>query len=658
MPLKDNHVVEVARAQKDQTAMAAELVAALYATRGPILIGSITVTAVMTGAGLLTGNDQVFFSLALLMSIVGLLRLESHRMYEKAKDARDSIFDAAHFEKLAMAGAWATAALISAFSCYSLRYYPYEPVTVLTIAQTIGYLAGISGRNTSRPLITKVQVLVSAVPFIYALIATLEPAYILIALTVILTTLLTFSSTQIIHEMFVSRHDSMRELESLANLDTLTNLDNRRSLLAKLEKKLNEDKSLTLLSIDVDNFKAINDTYGHDVGDALLLSISETLASRLVQGESAARMGGDEFMIVTSRGRAESAEFAARLLAQIGAQRRIKGRSLAATVSVGIVVADGCLSVEEVLKRADIALYKAKSDGRNHFVVYTPELSVEHDEHLAFEVDVREAIRSGQFKLAYQPIYNPRSGSVTLVEALLRWEHPVRGHVSPMTFIPVAERAGLIKVLGAWTIETAVRAALTWPRNVGVSVNVSARQFESDHDLVAVVEAILRTSGLQPRRLTLEITESTLIEDTPAIVDSLKRLRALGVRIALDDFGTGYSSLSYLADLPIDIIKIDKTFSREIEFSPKANALMTAITDLAHKLKLLIIVEGIETEAQLAVMRRFSLHGIQGYIFARPMTGDALLAIIKDRVHSERDAARRESASLPALPAPKRPKVA
>ena len=177
-----------------------------------------------------------------------------------------------------------------------------------------------------------------------------------------------------------------------------------------------------------------------------------------------------------------------------------------------------------------------------------------------------------------------------------------------------------------------MRAALTWPRNVGVSVNVSARQFESDHDLVAVVEALLRRTGLAARRLTLEITESTLIEDAPLIIDSLQRLRAMGVRIALDDFGTGYSSLSYLAKLPIDIIKIDKTFSQEIEISPKANALMTAITDLAHKLGLAIIVEGIETAPQLAIMRRFSLHGIQGFIFARPMSDEALLAIIKERV--------------------------
>ncbi|SFI00867.1 diguanylate cyclase (GGDEF) domain-containing protein [Bosea sp. OK403] len=638
--------------------MNAQLVAALYATPGPILVGSITVTIVMLGAGLLAGHDLVFYGLAILMACLGLFRFASHRLYERAQAVAGAPFDAARFERLAMIGAWGTATLIAGFSCYALWRYPSQPVAVLAIAQSIGYLAGISGRNTSRPLITKIQVLISGAPFTVALAATLEPAYVMIALTVALTTILTFSSTQIIHEMFVSRHRTMEELEILANRDTLTNLDNRRSILLKIENQLARKQDTALLSVDVDDFKSINDTYGHDVGDALLLSISETLASCLGSGDIAARMGGDEFMIVTSRGSTGAVELARRILTRIGSQRRIKGRSIAATVSVGIVVAEAGLAVEQALKRADIALYKAKSDGRNHLVVYTPQLSVEHDEHLAFEVDLRDAIRAGQFQLVYQPIYNPRSGSVTLVEALLRWDHPRRGVVSPAAFVPVAERTGLIKVLGTWAIETAVRTALAWPRNVGVSVNVSARQFESDHDLVAIVAAILRKSGLPPRRLTLEITESTLIEDAPHIIESLKKLRAMGVRIALDDFGTGYSSLSYLAKLPIDIIKIDKTFSHEIDSSVKVNALMTAITDLAHKLGLSIIVEGIETAAQLAVMRRFSLHGIQGFILAKPMSDEALLAIIKDRVASDRMSLVGNLTAPAAVAVRKRPEVA
>jgi diguanylate cyclase (GGDEF)-like protein len=658
MSRSTNNVAEAARLPEDHDTMNAQLVAALYATPGPILVGSITVTIVMLGAGLLAGHDLVFYGLAVLMACLGLFRFASHRLYERAQAVAGGTFDAARFERLAMIGAWGTAALIAGFSCYALWRYPSQPVAVLAIAQSIGYLAGISGRNTSRPLITKIQVLISGAPFTWALAATLEPAYVLIALTVALTTILTFSSTQIIHEMFVSRHRTMEELEILANRDTLTNLDNRRSILLKIENQLARKQEMALLSVDVDDFKSINDTYGHDVGDALLLSISETLASCLGPGDIAARMGGDEFMVATSRGSAEAVELARRILTRIGSQRRIKGRSIAATVSVGVVVAEAGLAVEQALKRADIALYKAKSDGRNHLVVYTPELSVEHDEHLAFEVDLRDAMRAGQFQLVYQPIYNPRSGSVTLVEALLRWDHPRRGVVSPAAFVPVAERTGLIKVLGTWAIETAVRAALAWPRNVGVSVNVSARQFESDHDLVAIVAAILRKTGLPPRRLTLEITESTLIEDAPHIIESLKKLRAMGVRIALDDFGTGYSSLSYLAKLPIDIIKIDKTFSHEIDSSVKVNALMTAITDLAHKLGLSIIVEGIETAAQLAVMRRFSLHGIQGFILAKPMSDEALLAIIKDRVASDRMSLVGDLTAPAAVAVRKRPEVA
>lgn len=616
-----------------------ELIDALYATPKPIFIGAAMVTAVIAGAGFLGGNDPVLYGLALLMAVVGVFRYFSHVSYERFRRSERPVATARYFERLAMLGAWATAGVVAAFGTYSLIAYADSPIAILGIAQTIGYLSGLSGRNTSRPLVTKVQVLIAAVPFSAALLWTREPVHVLIALTVILSTLLTFSSARVLYEVFVSRHLTMRTLERMASLDTLTNLLNRRGLLRWLDEVSATNGSYSLLSVDIDNFKTINDSFGHDIGDDLLAAISESIETLLKPGDVAARMNGDEFMIATRRSPREAAELAIRLIALVQSQRYVPSRNLTTTVSVGLADAEGGLAVDEVLKRVDLALYKAKADGRNRYALYSAALAAEHDDRLAFEAEMRDGIRRGEFFLVYQPIYNPRSGTATHVEALLRWNHPVRGLVSPGVFIPIAEQTGLIKVLGAWAIEAAARMVSSLPGGVRVSVNVSMHQFEPDHDLVGIVDAVLRRTGLPPSRLILEITESALINDGTVVANRLRQLREMGVGVALDDFGTGYSSLSYLTWLPIDILKIDKSFCREIETSKRAHALMGAITQLAHDLDLLIIVEGIETAAQFDAVRSFAIHGIQGYVFAKPMPESDLRVMIEDRVPGTRSSA-------------------
>ncbi len=627
---------QAAPTQQEHLPFKTDLVDALYATPVAIMIGATTVTVVMALSAVIAGYDSVFFSFACGMALIGAGRHASHKIYQSRKDKGDTALSMLTFERFAMLGAWSTAALVSAFGAYAVITYPGEPVMVLAVAQTIGYVAGVASRNTSRPLITRIQVLLSAVPFALALISTGEAAYILIALSVALTTVLTFSSAQAIYDVFLSRQKTMEDLEQLATNDTLTNLRNRRGFLRELDAISLENNTLALLSVDIDNFKSINDTLGHDVGDALLRAMSDILTPMLLPGDVAARMGGDEFMIATTRLSSDAVLLAEGINTAVRAPRYIAGHLISTTVSIGVTVVDPGMPMEEALKRVDIALYCAKSDGRNRNVLYTSELRVEHDDRLAFEADMREGMRQGQFFLAFQPIYNPRSGTATHVEALLRWQHPTRGSISPNVFIPIAERTGLIKPLGTWALETAARTALSWPANVGVTVNISAQQFEADYDLVAIVDSVLRTTGLQPRRLTLEITESVLIVDEAAISERMRQLRKRGVKIALDDFGTGFSSLSYLMWLPIDTLKIDKTFCREIAVSSRAMALMKAITQLAHDLKLLIIVEGIETDEQLAVMGQFSLHGIQGFIFARPMPAEALAGVLEQRVKVNR----------------------
>lgn len=625
--------------------MRSELVAALYGTPGTIMLGAVTVAAVMAAAGVIGGQDRALYAMSATMICIGLFRQVAHRRYRRLTEGghlREA--DVASLERFAMAGAWSTAALISVFGSYTVLAYRDEPVAILGIAQTIGYLAGISGRNTSRPVVTRVQVLAAAGPFALALFWTGEPAYQVIALSVALTTVLTFSSAQVIHRIFVARLRSTRELERLAVADTVTNLYNRRGFMREIRAAEARGRRLSLISIDVDRFKSVNDTFGHDIGDTLLQSVAETISEALQPGDIAARTGGDEFMLATERDATEATALAARLVMLLGRQRVFGGRHVVATASLGIAAAGCAGTVDEAMKCVDIALYRAKLDGRNRFVLYTPEVSGEHEDYLALEADMREGMRAGEFSLAFQPIYNPRSGTAVLVEALMRWNNPRRGAVSPGVFIPIAERTGLITVLGSWALGEAVRAALALPRSVGVSVNVSARQFGRDHDFVALVEAVLRASGLEPNRLTLEITESSLIEDPDYVVDRLVALRRLGVRIALDDFGTGYSSLSYLAHLPIDTIKIAQAFSQEIGSSRKAEYLMNAVTQLAHDLKLRLIVEGIETEEQLAIIGKYAIHGIQGYVFSKPMSFEALLPVIGHRVATGRTKSGRGAA--------------
>ncbi|MGO4402738.1 putative bifunctional diguanylate cyclase/phosphodiesterase [Bosea sp. RAF48] len=626
---------------ENDIAMKSELVAALYATPGTILIGTVTVTAVMIAAGFLTGNDAVFYAMAATMVAIGCFRHVSHHHYKSIHLASASVGDIDRLEKLAMAGAWSTAALIAAFGGYAVLRYTHEPVAVLAVAQTIGYLAGISGRNSSRPVITRVQVLAVATPFTLALLWTKDPAYLVIALSVALTAVLTFSSAQVIHRIFLARLRSTRELEHLAVNDTITSLYNRRGFMREIRTLAASGCPVTLISIDIDRFKGINDSLGHDVGDALLKAVSETLFAELGPSDIAARTGGDEFMVATTRSADGATALAARLVMLLASQRFISGRHVTATASMGIAPAGCAPSIEEALKCVDIALYRAKLDGRNRFVTYTAAIRDEREDSLALETELREGLRRGEFELNFQPIYNPRSGSATLVEALLRWNHPRRGTVTPEIFIPLAERTGLITVLGSWALGEAIRTALSWPRSVGVSVNVSARQFDSGHDLVGTVEALIRMSGIEPARLTIEITESSLIHDPEHVVSRLVALRKLGVRIALDDFGTGYSSLSYLAHLPIDTIKIDQAFTQEIGTSRKADSLMNVITQLAHDLELRLIVEGVETREQLDIIKKYAVHGIQGFVFARPMTAEELLPMIGTRVATGRTRAAR-----------------
>ncbi|WEK01361.1 MAG: EAL domain-containing protein [Candidatus Sphingomonas phytovorans] len=422
----------------------------------------------------------------------------------------------------------------------------------------------------------------------------------------------------------------------LAFHDSLTGLPNRTFFRQKLEaslarvQKLNE--KVSVLCLDLDGFKSINDTLGHPVGDALLRHVGAVLSELATDG-LVSRLGGDEFaVILDNRGADDRPRALAQLiLDQMRQPMRLDGHQIATGASIGIAIgpADGD-DPDMLLKNADLALYRAKQDGRGVFRFFEPALDAAARKRRQLELDLREALQTGQFRLNFQPIFDLKKDRIGGFEALLRWEHPTRGNVPPIEFISVAEDTGLIVGIGEWVMHEACRHAAAWPDHVRIAVNVSPLQFRSTGFANVIFQALSR-SGLAPDRLEVEITESIFLEGEQSVLALLHQLRAMGIRVALDDFGTGYSSLSYLRSFPFDKIKIDKSFVNHVADDESSAAIVRAIVDLATALHMETTAEGVEDNDQLAELRGQGCSSIQGYIFSRPVEGDKVMGLIDDR---------------------------
>jgi diguanylate cyclase (GGDEF)-like protein len=414
------------------------------------------------------------------------------------------------------------------------------------------------------------------------------------------------------------------QIARLAHYDPLTDLPNRvlfqKSLTEALARRSRKGDQLAVHFIDLDRFKTVNDTLGHPLGDALLREAAERLRRCVREGDTVARLGGDEFAVVqTGLSDMDGAtRLAARIVTAMAAPFDLAGHQVVIGASVGVSAApsDG-EDVDELLKKADMALYRAKGDGRGAFHFFERAMDEQLQARRALELDLRRALQDGEFELFYQPLYHLGDERVTGCEALLRWNHPERGMVSPADFIPLAEEIGLIVPLGDWVLRTACAEAARWPDHVRLAVNLSPAQFR-DRSLVATVVSALATSGLPAQRLELEITESVLLQDSAANMTMLHDLKALGVRISMDDFGTGYSSLSYLRSFPFDKIKIDQTFVRDILHDSDALAIIKAVLDLGASMGVTTTAEGVETQAQLDALRGQGCAEIQGYFISRP----------------------------------------
>jgi diguanylate cyclase (GGDEF)-like protein len=433
----------------------------------------------------------------------------------------------------------------------------------------------------------------------------------------------------------IERKESDQHFAFLSHYDKLTGLANRELFRDRLHQAMSRaeraGKLVALLFLDLDRFKSVNDTLGHLAGDELLVEVAARLKTCVRKSDTIARLGGDEFTVILEGLDAPvDAEIVCRkIIKSLEAPLLLRNHEIYVTTSIGVTFfPNDDIDLNGLLRNADAAMYRAKEEGRNKFHLFTADLSARAVKRLGIESALRHAVERQEFHLCYQPKVSVHTGEILGAEALLRWENPQHGLVSPVDFIPVAEETGLIVPIGEWVLRRACADIRKWHAagfdHVSVAVNLSARQFRHG-ELTSIVRRALQDSGIAPCQLELEITESLLMDDTEASQVALNELKALGTSIYLDDFGTGYSSLAYLKKFPIDGLKIDRSFIRDLPGDPDDEAITQAILALSQALRLHVVAEGVENEAQLDFLRRQGCEVVQGFLFSRPLLFDGFL---------------------------------
>jgi diguanylate cyclase (GGDEF)-like protein len=424
------------------------------------------------------------------------------------------------------------------------------------------------------------------------------------------------------HEDITDRQRAEERIVHMARHDALTDLPNRTMLRERLDyelKRVKRGDSLAVLCLDLDHFKAVNDTLGHPIGDELLKVVAERLRRCTRESDTVARLGGDEFAIIMTdmKDPTDAVALAKRIRDSITKPYNLEGHQILGDISIGISIAPAdAVESDLLLKNADMALYGAKADGRGTYRFFEPEMDARMRARRELEMDLRKALVNMEFELYYQPLVNLQNNEITTFEALLRWNHPVRGLVSPAEFLPIAEETGLIIPVGEWVLRQACTEAAKWPSVVKVAVNLSATQLRSRNLADAIVNALADT-GMLANRLQLEISETVLMRNTFSTLSTLQKLRSLGVQIALDDFGTGYSSLSYLRNFPFDKIKIDRSFIDDLSNGAEPLAIVHAVANLAKNLNIISTAEGVETQEQVETLLGVGCVEMQGYLFSK-----------------------------------------
>jgi diguanylate cyclase (GGDEF)-like protein len=461
--------------------------------------------------------------------------------------------------------------------------------------------------------------------------------------SIIAALLPSYTVAQQLASIAIEQHQRAERIAFQAYHDALTGLPNRALFQDRLQQTIARARRsghyAAVFFVDLDHFKLINDTLGHHAGDQALRQIGHRLHTSLRQNDTVARMGGDEFTLILDdlRHPHDAIRVAQKVLDLVQAPMSIDGREVSMTASIGICLypTDG-ETAEDLLRKSDAALYRSKAHGRNFYYLYADEIDAEMRERMELERQLRQSLSRRELSLVYQPQVDLASGEIIAIEALLRWQNPSVGIIAPSTFIPIAEESRLIVDLGTWVLNEACRQNRAWQKagyaQFRMSVNVSARQF-AQPDFVDIVSQALAISGLAPQWLTLELTESLLMVDVDKMTRTLTELRDLGVGMTIDDFGTGYSSLSYLRKLPIDSIKIDQAFVRDMQvhsqLESQETAIVQAVTTLAHTLGMRVVAEGVETQEQLALLRQIGCDAVQGYLLSKPMVDTDVEALLR-----------------------------
>jgi diguanylate cyclase (GGDEF)-like protein len=502
---------------------------------------------------------------------------------------------------------------------------------LFSFGTAICFLVGLIARNFTSAILVRRQLLLGAIPMIIALIIPGEiwHAAFAIFFAIFCLTLLRISDKM--RDTFSQAMDAAEENRRLAYSDTLTDLPNRAAMTRLIETAARADAPFALHFIDLDRFKRLNDSYGHAFGDRVLIEAAARIGGIAGENSTLSRFAGDEFVLLQMdvRERSQASDMAAAVISTMAQPMRIEGISLTIACSLGTALfpSDG-RSLSEVIQRADTALYAAKAAGRGQHVFFDKAMEHREKERVRIEADLREAILSDQLHLVFQPIVDCATHKVASCEALLRWDHPLRGRLSPGIFLPIAEECGLMKAITDITLRKACQAARSWPDGIGVAINLSPSQLDRP-DIVDTVLASARDAGLQPEQIEIEITENLFLDQDSRVLEKLQQLKAAGIRFSLDDFGTGYSNLGYISRLPLDKIKIDRTFVVQAMRDDSDRALLRGMIRLIHSLNLKIVVEGIENDDQLQmVMAEELVEELQGFIFGQPLPAEAIADLL------------------------------
>ncbi|KAA9015838.1 putative bifunctional diguanylate cyclase/phosphodiesterase [Sphingobium limneticum] len=614
------------------------LVESLYASPRSLTIGAVTGVAVGIVISTLSDPGPIQLVVAVLC-LVATLRVISAIFFHRQL-VRGTAVASRSWELAYELGAWGYAGLLGLMGFVTLLGSPNPVTHMLSVSMATGYAGGISGRNAGRVQIAIGQVCLTLLPTATGLWLEGSTGYRVLSVAMVMMVLGLAEISSTVHRIVVQALVGKREksllaekFERLARFDSLTGLENRMAMQMRLREIFDTNQkrndAVTILWMDIDRFKEINDSLGHMVGDQLLRGVAERL-NDVVQGRGRiARFGGDEFVIICpDMDRVTAAALAQEIIGYFAHGFDLSDNHLQVTASIGYAVApqDG-RDMDELMQHADLALYEAKREGRNRAASFNWSLKERFNRIHEIETGLRRALDGGELKLLYQPIVDLESGHIDACEALLRWDHPVLGPIPPSEFIPISESMGMIEAMTGWVLREACNTAVAWPGDVRIAINISPASLKCA-ELPGNVIAALLESGLPARRLELEVTESIFLDNSGQTNSILRELQRIGLRLALDDFGTGYSALSYLRSYRFDTLKIDQSFMAGVSANAEDRAIVRAIGNLARDLNMDTVAEGIETPDQLIHAREAGFTNVQGYLFSRPVPRERIAELI------------------------------